>query len=249
MAPVRRTTCVIWLSLATGCYSPDLPEGLPCSETDRCPDGQSCDPALRVCASFAPCATPEISDRFDDGPICTPWGRSYGNATGVEEDGAFAITPASIGQNDGGCKANFDMPFGAGGIFVEVARPLTREGGYTGFLAEFAPAESMQVELRDGVLRLGTFIDESAFAEVPFDPPAMRWWRMRPDRRDGTATLAAEYSGDGSRWSPLGTRPGEPPATIRITIYAGTLIVDPDPGTAEFRNLGVCPPGTALEGG
>lgn len=243
MAAVRRTTCVISLALASGCYGPEIPEGLGCSETDRCPMGQSCDPVLRVCASFAPCATPAISDPFDDGEPCAPWGYGYGNATVVERDGALAITPSTAGANDGGCEGAADVAFEDGGIFVQVASPLTASHEYTAFKIDFGSMPSPQVIVNDDVLTLGIY-DGPAVEQMPFDASAMSWWRIRPDRRAG-ATVA-EYSGDGGHWSMLGAVEGEPPDTIRISLYAGVGSTDPDPGTAEFRNLGVCPPGSAL---
>jgi hypothetical protein len=243
MAAVRRTTCVIWLGLATGCYTPELPEGRACSETDRCPTGQSCDPALRVCASFAPCATPAVSDAFDDGERCVPWGHAYGNATVTEMDGALEVTPSSAGANDGGCEGDGDLAFADGGLFVEVAPPLAPGHGYTGFRLYFAASPSPDLGVSDGVLTLAVYGGQ-VIAEVPFDPSEMSWWRIRPDRRVGA--VVAEYSGDGSHWSMLGALPGEPPPTMRIALFAGTTTTDPTPGTARFRNLGLCPPGSSL---
>lgn len=40
---VHKIEFVALLLLASGCYGPTLEQGLPCSETDRCPEGQSCD--------------------------------------------------------------------------------------------------------------------------------------------------------------------------------------------------------------
>jgi hypothetical protein len=39
------------LALAAGCYAPQLTEGLPCSETAHCPEGQTCDPDTNTCVS------------------------------------------------------------------------------------------------------------------------------------------------------------------------------------------------------
>lgn len=36
-------------ALVAGCYDPDVPFGVPCSDTGECPAGQECDQATRVC--------------------------------------------------------------------------------------------------------------------------------------------------------------------------------------------------------
>ena len=136
-----------------------------------------------------------------------------------------------------------EVAFGDGGLFVEVARPLPAGHGYTGFRIYFAASPSPQVDLSDGLLTLGSF-GGPAVAEVAFDAPEMRWWRIRPDRRGGT--VVAEYSGDGLHWSMLGVLESDPPPTVRVALYAGVTSTDPDPAVAEFKNLGVCPPGSAL---
>jgi len=184
-----------------------------------------------------------VSDAFDDGERCVPWGHAYGNATVTEMDGALEVTPSTSGANDGGCEGDGEVAFEDGGLFVEVATPLAPGHGYTGFRIYFTSSPSAQVDVSDGVLALAAY-GERAVAEVPFDPSEMSWWRIRPDREVGG--VMAEYSGDGSHWSMLGVLPGEPPSAMRIALYAGTTAEDQAPGTARFRNLGVCPRGSSL---
>lgn len=40
---------VVVAALVAGCYDPDIPFGVPCSDTGECPTGQECDQATRVC--------------------------------------------------------------------------------------------------------------------------------------------------------------------------------------------------------
>jgi hypothetical protein len=40
---------VVVAALVAGCYDPDVPFGVPCSDTGECPTGQECDQATKVC--------------------------------------------------------------------------------------------------------------------------------------------------------------------------------------------------------
>ena len=45
---------VLFGAIGTGCYQPSPIEGLPCSPTGECPNGQTCDPTTMVCGGVAP---------------------------------------------------------------------------------------------------------------------------------------------------------------------------------------------------
>lgn len=52
MGRVRRAwLAVMALGAAVGCFDPQPPQGLPCTEDHRCPDGQTCDLATNVCSA------------------------------------------------------------------------------------------------------------------------------------------------------------------------------------------------------
>ncbi len=41
----------VTLALLVGCYRPDVPIGVRCSESGECPGGQTCDPVLDLCGA------------------------------------------------------------------------------------------------------------------------------------------------------------------------------------------------------
>jgi hypothetical protein len=45
---------LVWAVLLAGCYGPQFVEGLACSESDACPEGQRCDLPSGLCVSGAP---------------------------------------------------------------------------------------------------------------------------------------------------------------------------------------------------
>ena len=46
---IGRVRLVVVAALVAGCYDPDPPLGIPCSDTGDCPTGQECDQATLVC--------------------------------------------------------------------------------------------------------------------------------------------------------------------------------------------------------
>jgi hypothetical protein len=222
---------------ACSCYSPSPVEGLACSETDRCPGGQLCDPAFHQCAAFPLCGKPAISDAFVAGPACQPWGAQFGGAAVEVEDGGLSITPRGDGQNSGGCTADVPIAFEDGGIFLEVPRAMPAGHGFVAMQAQ-GGSPPPTILVADGVLSLR--VTDGTIASLPYDPAAMRWWRLRPDHI--ADTIVAEYAADGFHWSRLGVLDVEPPARITLEISAGVDTVDPTPATARLAHLNVCPP-------
>ena len=223
--------------VACGCYSASPLEGLACSETDHCPGGQACDLAFHRCAAFPLCATPAIHDAFDGVlPPCQPWGTHFGDSRVKISSGALEITPRDDGQNSGGC---FSGPaaFDDGGIFLEVPQAMPAGHGFVALVAQSSSSSPM-ISAGDGRLELS--VPGSSITTLPYDPVAMRWWRLRPDRAAG-ATVA-EYAADGYHWKRLGAVDVPPEPRMAIEISAGVDTVDPQPTTARLAHLGVCPP-------
>lgn len=230
-----RAACAL---IACGCYSPSPVEGLACSETDHCPAGQSCDLAFHQCAAFPLCATPAIVDPFDGAtPPCETWGQQFGNAQVTASGGVLSITPAANFQNSGGCVSGDPIEFIDGGVFVEVLAVLPPGHGFVSLTVQGGPTQP-SITARDGELRLT--VPGDVIAAMPYDPTAMRWWRLRPDR--ASRSTVAEFATDGSHWQRLGALDVPPEPQIILELSAGTDAAEAAPATARAAHLDVCPP-------
>ncbi|HWN69510.1 MAG TPA: hypothetical protein VNM90_17835, partial [Haliangium sp.] len=77
-----RTSSTAWSSIAAllgvaalagGCFGPDYPRGIPCSEAQTCPPGQVCDPATLICsADPTPGPAPDARPDASGGPDARP---------------------------------------------------------------------------------------------------------------------------------------------------------------------------------
>ena len=88
----RRPVALALALAAVGCFTPEPPRGLPCTDDHRCPDGQTCDLVTNVCTG--PTADgvwrDDLAADFDQpGAILA--------GTSVEEPGAIAPTPYLTG--------------------------------------------------------------------------------------------------------------------------------------------------------
>jgi hypothetical protein len=231
---------VWWIVGVFGCYAPTPREQLPCSETGHCPPDQSCDPVFHVCASEPVCETPSINDAFEPSPgdPCTSWGHVYGNAIVDGTDRGLTITPRPLQGASGGCDADREVALGLGGVFVEVAAVLANPGGYTGFAITELPG--VEIDVIDGRIEIGEFIAGSVpTVRAPYDPIAMRWWRLRPDH--AAHAIIGEHSPDGVHWTILGTVDVEPPMTTAVQLSAGLDDDIANPGTSVFASFNLCP--------
>jgi alpha-tubulin suppressor-like RCC1 family protein len=92
----------------TGCYAPTLPEDQGCSETDRCPEGLSCDLATHTCVSELPEAARfvQLSAYFhhtcgiDATGALWCWGESTRGALGVIDDDPRFVPELLAGAPD-----------------------------------------------------------------------------------------------------------------------------------------------------
>jgi hypothetical protein len=137
-----------------------------------------------VAPSDATAACPDavIDDSFDDGNECAPWGTPYENVGAQLREGAngLTVTPANIATSSAGCTSANSLPFGDGGMSVEVSSVLIgAEGEYT------------QLQLFDEVNAVIGVVSEKLIVvdseqdaivhSVDYDPVAMRWWRPSPE--------------------------------------------------------------------
>jgi hypothetical protein len=180
---------------------------------------------------------PPITDAFDGpGDPCASWGVQYGNAVVEQRGGALFITPNAGGGASGGCESRRTIQFVDGGIFLEVPAVLTDSRGFVFLSARGVASPAIRSE--DGRLSL-TWIDGTV-ASQPYDPVAMRWWRLRPAH--GGDTVIGEYSADGFHWTQLGVVPDPPEPDITVAFEAGVDQAEPNPGTAQLAHLNICPP-------
>jgi hypothetical protein len=186
---------------------------------------------------------PPIADSFDAGhPPCLPWGVQFGLARLDVRDGTLEITPRDDGQNSGGCLASNPIAFDEGGIFLEVPAVMPIDHGFVQISAQggsYFPA----ITAKDDRLELS--VAGHSIAALPYDPTAMRWWRLRPAHAADTTvadTTVAEYAADGFHWMPLGVTDIPPEPRITVQLNVGVDMVDRQPTTARIAHLGVCPP-------
>ncbi len=100
-------------ALVAGCYSPQLTDGLPCSETYDCPDELTCDFATLTCVTELPpsrrfanlaagyrhaCGI-EFDSDADGGGTMWCWGDNTGQQLGVPGS-RFGAAPVQIGDDD-----------------------------------------------------------------------------------------------------------------------------------------------------
>ena len=209
-----------FLAIALGCVGClSLPER-PGPE-DGCRDGQE------IHSTFV------MSPTLDD--ICLPWGNGYGNTTASDEGSRLRLIPRDDMSNSGGCRAMGASNFDDRGVFIEVPTIEPAASGKTAMLLDDG---SVLIIARIGKL---FFLSESGgdiYAETSYDPVAMRWWRMRPDRDANVAV--ADYSPNGFDWTELGRSDDPPPQTYDLKLEVGVDDVEPTPGFGEFDNLNTC---------
>ncbi len=72
---------------------------------------------------------------------------------------------------------------------------------------------------------------------VPYDPVAMRWWRMRPI----TGGVLYETSPDASSWTLLATSNRPSSQAMQVTLFGGVGFAEAAPGAARFEAVNTCP--------
>jgi hypothetical protein len=223
-------------------------------EIDRdCPDGVSC-AADGLCGT-APdegdagggeaCVDGDMPQPFTGGPggsTCDPWGSvSADGATTIEEDGALVIAPAAnMAITFGGCLSHEGVDF-AGGIFAEVSQALPADApsAYT-VLALYNAVEggapfAMSMNAHAGTL--SAYLDDVNRKDAPYDPQAMRWWRIRPAGGD----ILFETAPDGRLWTLFVAAPSPAMAAAVVSVGAGTNEAEVSPGTARIEGVNACP--------
>ena len=227
----------IWLLVVVGCIALAMVV-MGCGRVGFAPlDGA---PEIAYGCSDAGAATG--FDNLGAGP-CQPWGSStMNNATMVETDGELVITPSTTAgpTTYAGCFHFKKVPFVE--VFADVTHALDTTAApdaYTALQVFGADINtSAGYEMDHGKLEFRDLVAGNVIASAPYDPVAMRWWRIRPDG----AAIVGEVSSDGSEWKELGRLHTPPPSSISINIGAGTTSLDAVPTGARIGSINVCPP-------
>lgn len=233
---------VIWVVcvIVGACYSPAPVEDLGCSETAHCPPQQSCDTVFHVCTRLPLCKPAAIQDAFAAEPACGGFGHVFGNGNTDIIGGHLVIDPNP--DFTSGCDSDSEMPFADDGMWIEVGAVMPDHGS-VGLNAQAVapdPNYSPALSEQDGKLTLFVAPAGTIEASATYDPIAMRWWRLRPDRV--ADVTIAETAPDGIHWSVLGMTDISPPTIVRPQISAARD--GANPAAAEIDGLDICPPGT-----
>ncbi|MBX3125751.1 MAG: hypothetical protein KF718_03510 [Polyangiaceae bacterium] len=170
---------------------------------------------------------PVGSDNFNTtaiGPMWWPWGNSV-SATG----GELVLQPVGTVADYAGVTTSTTADLRSCGVSVEVKQVLTSTNGTSVyFLFDSSPsdvANTRYIEWNQGALHAGL---RTAYYTSPYDPVAMRWWRIAAS--GGSTRMYT--SPDGSTWTERGSAP-TPAAhsTGRVEIGAGTW-------TTQGANIG-----------
>jgi hypothetical protein len=189
-----------------------------------------------------PCTMPLLHDSFDTAPPCNSWGRALtgGNGSITVANGQLVIQPApNTIDSQGFCDSTGAAIDFTNGLFVQVT---TLPGGDEYMYVRLNwPDPTMSAQYISWNPTSIEFSHGSQKVDVPFDPQATTWVRIRP-LGDGTGS-AVETSGDGLSWTMFAFDPMPPPATLASLEMIGGVFVDNDPNPLPilFDGLNVCP--------
>lgn len=167
---------------------------------------------------------------------CDAFGATeYGGGTASNINGHLKIA-MTADTGDTGCREGTKFELDAPGVFVEVAVPVAEPmlHKFTWLITQ----DGIRMDVNNNQL---VFEDAgSLFAMETYDPVAMRWWRMRPDRTDNR--VIAEYSADGRAWTLLGKSDHFVPSTYLINFRVQGRNGQAARPFVELDNLNICPP-------
>lgn len=206
-------------------------------------DGDPIDGVADGVADAVACSMPAVFDDFSAaGPPCGTWGFATNLVASARLASALHVAPPAPATNQvANCTADgyaFDR-----GTFVEISSVITAPSGYVQ-LAAFDPTHAIEMiyYVDSGKLEVADETGVRAnLGAAPYDPIAMRWWRLR--RASGG--MAAEYSPNGRSWIQLGFKPATSTMFTagRVVFGAGYYATESSPGTTVIEGWNVCPPG------
>lgn len=174
----------------------------------------------------------EIASAFDGGRTCASWGTAWGGVSPANVDGRLRFTSTEVEFRQGGCRVGDPLALPDTGFFVEVTH--VPEGGSVSMSAGDG---SLAIGASNGVLEVYEQFTGEVFGSVPYDPAAMRWWRIRPE--PDSTRYVGEYSAEARHWTALGAWDMDAPATYQVELSVG--LAGGDGRYGELDNFNVCP--------
>ena len=189
-------------------------------------------------ADGATCVPGTPADDFEGaGAPCGGWGFASRNGLVMaRSSGELVITPmgAPSPPDFAGCTLD-NYPLAADAV-VEVTAVLGGSGGYTNHKFYFAGRNGgVQVNGLDSSIFLVTDLGEGP--HQPYDPVAMRFWRLRPEP---TRLVVELSSGDGA-WTELGSRDATGVGLVGMLTFGAGRLASGATGDARFASFNLCP--------
>ena len=186
-------------------------------------------------------ACPLESDAFDGPGVCDAWGYPLSAGSHVEriENGELVLLPGGSTPNNTGCVSRLAFPFELRGANVEVTAVGAGAAQYNSLIAFWGGDTADGTMIGASVTTIG-LRDASGMmrGSAPYDPVAMRWWRLRPS--DDRSEVIAELSPDGHAWTELGRDPRPAPATLKVQIQSG-VYAPTTPTPMRVASFDACP--------
>jgi hypothetical protein len=179
-------------------------------------------------------------DTFDGGgDPCGTWGHVDGVGGRIYRDGTLEVMPAAnIVGNNLGCNSNTPVPF-----TTATTKVIGTVGGsgYTTLSVEGpAPVDGLEISKGENAMLSIYSTDDfnNSKMDKPYSAANMLWWRLRAD----AGQIAAETSPDAQAWTTLYryTPPDGLPATVVVSVGAGTSKAEATPGIAMFDQIDLC---------
>ena len=185
----------------------------------------------------ATCTQPIVHDTFDNTTPCMSWGSLFVDAgTYSTGGGLFTITPTAGVMSAVTCISNGQRMFGMGGVAVRVPSIVHGGNTYTMLQVRSGTFAVWMIATGDNMLRFQDGPMQDLATPVPYSPASTVWWRLRPTG----PSVVAEYSANGTDWTPLGALATALPMSVDVQLsvaaYSSTII-----GNTTFDELLVCP--------
>jgi hypothetical protein len=184
------------------------------------------------------CTAGTPADDFEAaGPPCGTWGFASRNGlTMARTRGDLVITPIGAPSPPDFAGCSLDNHTLVADAVVEVGAVLGGAGGYTNHKFYFAGGDAgVQVNGADGSIFAITDLGEGP--HQPFDPIAMRYWRLRPE----PTRLVVEVSAGDGAWTTLGSRDATGASLVGVLTFGAGRLASDATGEARFETFNICP--------
>jgi hypothetical protein len=189
------------------------------------------------------CKTASRSDDFEDGQAGVQWAQAFdGACVRNETGGRLTLAPATSSTNYCGYMSGTLFELSDSQMWVEVPETTgTDPSSITFFKVETFGNNFLEIVKTGPDLVFHARVDgaEVPYNEVPYDPTAHRWWRIRAQGQ----MVYWDTSPDGTTWTERGsgTRPDFDLDRVNVVLGAGVSGTSGSPGTAAFDNYNRLP--------